>query len=99
MEKIKLIEILDDRSVVTVLARARTQLTRPAPKHVQAKYGSVHIPQRDQISSIFSIWGHNGGPGRNENETFRQFKERDPRFHDLVVDYVLDTVVEYGVEL
>ncbi len=95
MKRSELVRIIGDKPVVKVLASARRQMQLPVPVHVRVKYGTDNIPGRNQASSVFNILMQ----GRSEDETFTQFKVRDPNYHDLIVDQVLETVVEYGVEL
>ena len=95
MKKSKLVEIVSDKPVVAVLANARRQMLMPVSVEVKARHGTNNPPGRNQISSIFGILMH----GNNNNETFRELADKDPRYHGFLVDYVLDTIIEYGVEL
>lgn len=95
MKRERLVEIVNDKPVVAVLADARQQMQRPAPVHVRVKYGTDNIPGRNQTSSIFGIFMQD----KDRRETFAQVREKDPGYYDLIVDQVLESVVEYGVEL
>jgi len=99
MKKTKLIEIIDERPVVAVLASARHQMLCPAPRHIREAHGTDNIPGRDQMRSIFGVWIYTSKPENKQKETFSELAVRDPRFYETVVDQVLDTIIEYGVEL